>query len=335
LLKIKPNGDTLWTKTYGRTGYEEATVITPTSDGNFIVVGFTNSFGTGDWDVYLLKIKPTGDTLWTKTYGGTGIDVAIAITPTSDGNFIVAGTTSSFGAGSWYVYLLKIKPDGDTLWTKTYGGTGYEEANAITPTSDGNFIIVGRTNYLRIGDICLHSIIDDRYAYKNTLLTFKIPASDSLNQGYTPLKTPSGMTVSLGGTISWTPETDSVFMEHVEFLVFDDNGNIDSLTFNIFVNSSPHPTAIKPISRFIAGKNQSFGISQTLPSQIKFTLPSGASSLDIYDIRGRQVRRITPSGAIALWNKTNASGTPVPAGKYFARIKGGAGAKEQGFVVVR
>jgi hypothetical protein len=330
LLKITSIGDTLWSKTYKRNWGNVPLSIISTSDGNFIAAGCTSSFGDVSSDIYVIKINPNGDTLWTRTYGETGNYEATTITSTSDGNFIVAGTTSSIGAGN--VFLLKIKPSGDTLWTKTYGGTNDGWAYSITPTLDGNFIIAGISN----NDVLLLSIIDDRYAYKNTPFTFKIPVpGDSLNHGYTPLKVPPGMKVSLGGTISWIPKTDSVYMDHVEYLVFDDIGNKDTLTFNIFVNSLFHPTGVKPASRFIARKNQPFSITQTSASQIKFNLPSGALSLDIFDMRGRQVQHISPAGSSALWNKTNALGTPVPAGKYFAKIKEGPGYREQGFMVVR
>ena len=338
LLKIKSDGDTLWTKTYGGADWDNAYAITPTPEGNCIVAGYTKSFGVGSSDVYLLNIKPNGDTLWTKTYGGAGWDDASAITPASDGNFIVAGSTKSFGAGSNDFYLLKIKPDGDTLWTKTYGGTGYDGAKAITPTPDGNFIVAGYTTSFGTGggDIWLISIIDDRYAKKDSLFTFKISVSgDSLSHGYAPLRVPAGMTVSPGGTISWTPKTDSVYMDHVEFLVSDDFGKKDTLTFNIFLNSSNKPTAIKTLSRPISNKNQPFSIMQTSPSQIKFTLPPGASSIDIYDINGRCVQRLKPIGAQAIWNGFNAAGSPVSSGRYFAKIKDGKTSRLGQFMVVR
>ena len=83
------------------------------------------------------------------------------------------------------IYLLKIKPNGDTLWTKTYSGTNYNSAKAIIPTSDGNFIVAGYTGWYFGGagnpydykDIRLFSVIDDRYAYKDVLFNFKIPVS--------------------------------------------------------------------------------------------------------------------------------------------------------------
>jgi hypothetical protein len=374
LLKIKPNGDTLWTRTFGGSEWGRASAITSTPDGNFIVAGETYSLGRGKDEVYLLKITEYGDTLWTKTYGNEYIDVsAQAITSTPDGNFIVAGTE-----------ILKITSYGDTLWTKTYWGIYYATAYAITPTADGNFIVVGGVesfinvsawllkikpngdtlgmkifeyspgcyfyaitptsdgNFIATGSqnsndsSFLRCIIDDRYARKDSLFTFKIPISgDSLSHGYAPLKVPSGMTVSPGGTISWTPKTDSVYMDHVEFLVSDDFGEKDTLTFNIFINSSYNSTAMKPLSHPIANNNHAFSIMQTSSSQIKFTLPSGASNIDIYDIHGRCVQRIKPVGAQAVWNGLGTTGSPVSSGRYFAKIKEGKAIRMGQFTVVR
>ena len=210
----------------------------------------------------------------------------------------------------------------------------YDGASAIIPTPDGNFIVAGDHNNSQ--EILLLSIINDRYAYKNSLFTFKIPVSgDSLNHGYSSLKVPSGMTVSTGGTISWIPKTDSVYMDHVEFLVMDDIGNKDTLTFYIFVNSKNKPTAIKAFSPLVAYKNQPFSIMQTSSSQIKFTLPTGVSNIDIYDIHGRCVQRIKPLGAQLIWNGLGTTGSPVSSGRYFAKIKEGKTSRMGKFTVVR
>ena len=317
LLKIKPDGDTLWKKRYGGTSRDEATAIISTSDGNFLVAGITISFGAGGGDAYLLKIKPDGDTLWTKTYGGASWDQASAITPTSDGNFIIVGTTNSFTAGSIDVYLLKIKPDGDTLWTKRYGGPNGDGAGAIAPTPDGNFIVAGSTNSSTAGtsDIWLISIVDDRYAYKDSLFTFKIPVyGDSLIHFYMPLKVPSGMTVSLGGTITWTPKTDSTYMDHAEFLVSDDFGKKDTLTFNIFVNSKDYPVkTVNPIFRSSNPSLHDITMRSLSSREVRFSLPSGASSLRVYDVRGQLLENLSIRGNQATWQPRHA------AGRYFAK----------------
>jgi uncharacterized delta-60 repeat protein len=245
LLKITQNGDTVWTKSFGKTLDDRIYPIAPTQDGNFILAGNTGLVSEG-YSIFLLKITQNGDTLWTKSFRGFGGDWADAISPTQDGNFIVAGGRYLPGAENPGVYLLKITPNGDTIWTKSFGGTSGDWATAMTPTPDGNFMVTGRTYSPGIGyRVFLLNVIDDRYAYKSIPFTFKIPVSDdSLKHSYTPLKIPVGMTVSPGGAISWTPQTDSVYMDHVEFLVSDNANKKDTLTFNIFVNSDYHPSKV-------------------------------------------------------------------------------------------
>lgn len=137
--------DTLWTKTYGGPERDEASSVQQTSDGGYIVTGRTESFGSGKADVWLLKTDPDGDTLWTKTYGGPDWDQARSVQQTSDGGYIVAGYTQSFGAGEADVWLLKTDADGDTLWTRTYGDTGYDAGSSVCETPDEGYIIAGYT----------------------------------------------------------------------------------------------------------------------------------------------------------------------------------------------
>jgi hypothetical protein len=145
LLKTDANGDTLWTKIYGGTNDDDSYEIQLTTDGGFIITGWTESFGAGDADVWLLKIDSLGDTLWTKTYGGTQKDVGASIKQTPDGGYIVTGLTFSFGAGLQDVYLIKTDSLGDTLWTRTYGGADRDAATSVQLTSDKGYILAGGT----------------------------------------------------------------------------------------------------------------------------------------------------------------------------------------------
>jgi hypothetical protein len=142
LFAEKP--DTLWTRTYGGTGSDWGESVQEISGGGFIIAGKSSSFGVGG-DVYLIKTDASGDTFWTKTYGGTSQDYGESVRQTRDGGFIIAGETSSSGAGSYDVYLIKTDVDGNVLWTRTYGGTGWDEAYSVEQTSDQGFIVTGYT----------------------------------------------------------------------------------------------------------------------------------------------------------------------------------------------
>jgi hypothetical protein len=145
LVKTDPNGDTLWTRTYGGSNYDYGYSVQQTSDGGYIVAGYTYSFGAGSADVWLIKTDANGDALWTRTYGGSDYDFGWCVQHTSDGGYIVAGYTYSFGAGLADVYLVKTDANGDTLWTRTYGGSGEDYGYGVQQLSNGGYIIAGGT----------------------------------------------------------------------------------------------------------------------------------------------------------------------------------------------
>jgi hypothetical protein len=150
LVKTDLYGDTLWTKTYGGTDGEYFPHIIETSDQSFLIAGFSFSYGSGshnDSDIWLIKTDVNGDTLWTKTYGGYSWEYAahISVIETSDESYLIAGLTGSFGSGLEDAWLIKTNMNGDTLWTKTYGGSLYEGANSIIETSDQSYLFVGQT----------------------------------------------------------------------------------------------------------------------------------------------------------------------------------------------
>jgi predicted secreted protein len=97
-----------WSKTYGRTGEDEAYSLVQTSDGGYALAGETQSFGSGGRDFWLVKTDSNGKTQWNKTYGGTGDDWAQALVQTGDGGYALAGTTGSFGAGDYDLWLVRL-----------------------------------------------------------------------------------------------------------------------------------------------------------------------------------------------------------------------------------
>jgi hypothetical protein len=107
LIKTDSNGREVWNRTYGGTLNDEAYCVMLMEDGGYAIAGSTFAFGAGLWDVWLIKTTPSGDLLWSQTYGGTGDDQAISMVKTDDG-FVLSGATNSYGAGRWDAWIFKV-----------------------------------------------------------------------------------------------------------------------------------------------------------------------------------------------------------------------------------
>jgi hypothetical protein len=143
VIKVNDSGAPQWTTTYGGAAYDEGRSIEQTSDGGYIIAGYSSSFGHGNADVYLVRTDENGDTLWTRTYGGPNLDKGYSVIQRDDGGFLITGVTASFGHGAYDLYLIRTKANGDTVWTKTFGGSDYEQGFSVARTIDGGYIIAG------------------------------------------------------------------------------------------------------------------------------------------------------------------------------------------------
>ena len=153
-----------WQKCLGGTNYDEAISIKQTTDGGYILAGFTNSndFDVigfhGNHDAWIVKLSNTGTLLWQKTLGGTDYDMDFSIQQTTDGGYIAAGyATSNDGdiTGNHGVadfMISKLSDSGDLLWQKILGGLDDDEAFSIQQTTDNGYIVAGYT-YSANGDI--------------------------------------------------------------------------------------------------------------------------------------------------------------------------------------
>ena len=102
-------------KTYGGTNWDGAFSVQQISDGGYILAGYTNSFGAGSWDIFLIKTDASGNVQWAKTYGGTNNERAYSVRQTSDGGYIVAGWTYSFSADGAGIFLIKTDAKGNLV----------------------------------------------------------------------------------------------------------------------------------------------------------------------------------------------------------------------------
>ncbi len=146
LVKISSIGDVEWTRTIGGPNNDHAQSIIQATDGGYAIVGWTNSFGAGAQDVYVVKVDQTGTVQWTRTIGGSNDDNGYSIIQTSDGGYAIAGHTLSYGAGSWDVYVIKLNSTGGLEWRRVVGGSSGDLGYSIAQTSDGGYTVVGYTS---------------------------------------------------------------------------------------------------------------------------------------------------------------------------------------------
>jgi len=160
LIKTDSLGNFRWSRKYGGIGTEDGFSVQQMVDGGYIIAGFTTSFGHGEQDVYFIRTDLLGDTLWTRAYGGMQNDCANEVQITTDGGYVIVGSTNSFSSRS-QVYVIRCDSQGDTLWTRTYRSPGNSIGQSIKQCSVGGFIIAGMTRSLKKGDQDIYIIKTD------------------------------------------------------------------------------------------------------------------------------------------------------------------------------
>ncbi|MDK2914937.1 MAG: hypothetical protein PWQ79_1852 [Thermococcaceae archaeon] len=142
----------LWARSYGGSSYDRANAAVVAPNGDVIVAGFTWSFGAGFLDAWVLRLDENGNVKWSKTYGGSGFDVAFAVAIAPNGDIIVAGETDSFGAGGGDVWVLRLDENGNIKWQKTYGGSDEDYAFAVSTAPNGDIILAGMSDSFGTGN---------------------------------------------------------------------------------------------------------------------------------------------------------------------------------------
>ncbi|MCK4252526.1 T9SS type A sorting domain-containing protein [candidate division WOR-3 bacterium] len=217
LIKTDPLGDTLWTRRFGGGGHEKGRSVQQTVDGGYIIAGYTTTFGTGVFAVYVIKTDSSGNSQWERTYGGADFDHGFSVQETSDNGFIIAGSTNSFGAGGDDAYLIKTDSNGDTLWTKTYGGAGDEFSFSGLQAADGGYIITGYTSSFGAGGIDVYVVKTDENG--DTLWT-KTYGGTQDDWGNSIQETDDSGYIIVGGTRSFGADNDDAYI-----IKIDSSGN--------------------------------------------------------------------------------------------------------------
>jgi len=201
IYKLNSSGNKVWFKHYGGTLHDYGRSIQQTSDGGYIVAGFTSSYTYGKYDFGIYKLDSSGNKIWFKHYGGTEDEHGYSIQQTSDGGYIVAGHTESYTNGNKDFAIYKLNNSGNKVWFKHYGGTDDDIANSIQQTSDGGYIVAGYMKSYSHGgyDFGIYKLNSS-----GNKVWFKHYGGSSGDEGYSIQQTLDGGYILSGMTYSYT-----------------------------------------------------------------------------------------------------------------------------------
>jgi hypothetical protein len=143
---LTPNGDTVWTRSFGGPEYERSYTIIETPQHQLAIAGLSNTYSTGYGDAYLTLLDLDGNWIWSKSYGESGGEQANAITATRDGGFILGGNTlGSFGLESSAI-MIKTDGEGNVQWSMAFGNGDYDDVTSIIELETGQYMVTGHKN---------------------------------------------------------------------------------------------------------------------------------------------------------------------------------------------
>ncbi|MGL4596123.1 MAG: hypothetical protein ACRCYO_01265, partial [Bacteroidia bacterium] len=215
LIRTDAAGQMQWSKAYGGPQTENAFFAQQMPDNGFVVCGETFSNGQNG-EAFLVRTDALGNLIWFKTYGDSGYDIAYSCAPTNNGGFIIAGLTERNSAFNYEAFLICTDANGDTLWTKTYGGPSIDHAVSVIQTSDHGFIFSGKCMSFGAG-------ISDVWIMKTdsigTPQWSTVSGGAGWDEGMSILETANGYVVCGGTNSSGAGDYDYLLLQ------FDFNGN--------------------------------------------------------------------------------------------------------------
>lgn len=347
--RLNAAGTIINTKNYGHIGDDRSWSIDETTDGGFVIAGYTDVMNSGQTYVYLIRTDANGDTLWTNVYGGPEDDEGHHAEQTTDGGFIITGGTNSFGGGAnWDVYLIKTDAVGDTIWTRRYGGTEYDIGYCVHQTRDGGFVVCGATASYGAGLHDFYLIKTD--AVGDTLWTRTYGgyhydyahAVVEINNGYTMV----GYSQSFGGTdndmylvrtdlmgdVSWTEVIGGDGQDYgYDIVPAPDGGYVATGHTNSWssgdnnawlVKLNPDPTGIKTDAPHAPLLLTSHPNPFNPITTITYQLPVECrATISVYDATGRIVATLFDDVKDAGYHSLSWDAPGVSSGVYFVRLR--------------
>lgn len=313
LVKTNAAGDSLWSRTYGGSGADWCLGIEQTADGGFVLVGYTDSFSAGEDDIWIIRTDANGDSLWSRTYGGVQDEYGQSVKKTPDGGFLLCGGAQSFGAGNWDLWLLKTDANGDTLWTRTFGGDSTDAGIAVSLSRGGGCVVGGNTRSLGMGNADAWLIRLDEDGDSLWSLT---AGGSNYETTYNVRQAADGGYLFAGHTTSFGAGSSDFWLAKTE----PDPA------------SAPDPFIHHPSSFILSAFPNPFNPS----TEIIYDLPNAARvSLRVFDLLGREVCVLTDGLAEAGTHRMMFDGSGLASGIYFARLDAGTFSQTRKLMLLR
>ena len=232
MIKTDQNGEEEWSQIYGGNGIDRGFAVDQTNDGGFIIGGYTESFGNGLKDVWIIKTDSIGNTQWEYTFGDIKDDYCNDIKQTTDGGYIVCGATTLPHMGHCDIWLFKIDLNGSQLWNATFSyENSADQGFSVVETMSGDFVVAGYSSPGSYGFADLRLFKTDA---QGTLIWDKLYGGGDYDEGYAVCETMSGGLVVAGTSESfgnglddgWLIKTDSAGELEWEQIFGGDNRDI-------------------------------------------------------------------------------------------------------------
>jgi hypothetical protein len=316
------------------------------------VAGFTTSFGASV-EFYLVKTDSQGDMLWTRTYGGSSSEEARSVRQTIDGGYVVAGSTWSFGTGSMDFYIVKTNSEGDTLWTRAYGGSSDEEARSIQQTADGGYIVAGYTYSFGVGGDFLVAKTNSQ----GDLHWMRTYGGTNYDDAYCVRQLADGGYIVVGETYSFGAGQDDFYLVRMDeqgdtlwtrtyggsnwdrvssvqqtadggyiLAGYTDSFGAGGEDFYL-VKTGPDQLGVEPIE---VGMPSQYALHQNFPNpfnpstQIVYVLPKTSTvSLRIFNLLGEEVATLAGGVQSAGTHTVSFDGSDLASGFYLYRLQAG------------
>ena len=226
VLKLDSNGDILWQKTYGGSAIDYPRSLIKTSDGEFLISATTQSFGTGENDLWLIKLNGDGIISWQKTYGGNDSDTGYC-QQTADGRYIVVGYTFSDESWEYDIWVIEIDSTGSLIWERTFVGIDDSRIYSLSKMLNGDYLVVGmkgNSAYTNKGLVLLKLNISEDIAECGYVETSNFIVSDTQIEGQN-----SNATVEISSvTVTTTNIAPQETFAETEFLCCYDTEDNDN-----------------------------------------------------------------------------------------------------------